>query len=731
MISSKSILAKLLATENIRIEHKKVQTAYFDLKNRVMVLPIWKTTTPHLYDLLLGHEVGHALNTPSEGWHDCVTEKHKKGFKSFLNVIEDARIEKLMQVKFPGLKVSFKKGYSNLMEMDFFGVQKNNWDIDRLPLIDRINLHYKVGSYLNIQFSDYEKPFLAKIDEVKTWDDVVAIANELYEYSKTEPKLPQMDDIEFDSKFDEDEDDDDDTEYEERDSEDEDPSKRGRQSDSGRTLDPESLTDKYFRGIENTLVDASVKPYVYANLPDINLNNIIVPYKKIFEYTNDFKFRYDSRVVNSSEEEKEQIISNLKDKLYQRFLNTNKKYISYLVKEFELQRNARQFARAAVSKTGKLDMKKVHQYKLNDDIFKRISVIPKGKSHGLILFVDYSGSMTENIGATIEQTIILAMFCRKVNIPFRVYAFLDAGGENFLKEHNIDISTEEYYRRLHGSKLIDKFSSNEDDYVFDGMYFRLREYLSSEMSGNEFKDMIKFWLTAGYAHGLRNYRSRWQDPSLGEESDKIMNGDFEVLNGTPLNEAVACSIKITKEFKEKYKLDLVNTVFLTDGDSNDSESKFAAEGRINYLSKYGNDYNLVFRDPKTMLEGIKPPGAETTVGLLNLLKSMTGINVIGFFISPFYGRGVVINRLRKFGKFDTDFEIKYKNSKQTKFYMINNVGYDDYYIIPGGKDLQVTEDVLKVEENATKSAIKNAFMKMQKGKFVNRVLLNRFISKIA
>ena len=87
-----------------------------------------------------------------------------------------------------------------------------------------------------------------------------------------------------------------------------------------------------------------------------------------------------------------------------------------------------------------------------------------------------------------------------------------------------------------------------------------------------------------------------------------------------------------QEFKEKYKLDLVNTVFLTDGDSNDSESKFAAEGRINHLSKYGNDYNLVFRDPKTMLEGIKPPGAETTVGLLNLLKSMTGINVIGLLL---------------------------------------------------------------------------------------------------
>lgn len=730
MISSKSILAKLLATENIRVEHRKVQTAYFDLKNRVMVLPIWKTITPHLYDLLLGHEVGHALNTPSEGWHDCVTEKHKKGFKSFLNVIEDARIEKLMQGKFPGLKISFKKGYSELMEMDFFGVQKNNWDIDKLPLIDRINLQYKVGSYLNIQFSDYEKTFLAKIDKIKTWEDVVAIANELYEYSKTEPKLTQLDDFDFDSKFDEDEDEDDDVEYEETESEDDDKSKRGRQSDSGRDLDPESLTDNYFRGMENTLVDPKVKPYIYANLPDINLKNIIVPYKKIFEYTNDFKFRYDSSVVNSSTEEKERVISNLKEKLFQRFLNTNKKYIAYLVKEFELQRNARQFARAAVSKTGKLDMKKIQQYKLNDDIFKRISVIPKGKSHGLIMFVDYSGSMTENIGATIEQTIILAMFCRKVNIPFRVYAFLDSAGENFLKEHDINLSTEEYYQKLYSSNLIDKFSSNDDDYLFDGTYFRLREYLSSEMSSNEFKDMIKFWLTVGYAYGLRNHRTRYYDPALGEESDKILNGDFENLNGTPLNEAVACSIKITREFKEQYKLDLVNTVFLTDGDSNDSEAKHS-KGRIEHLSKYGKDYNLVFRDPKTMLEGVKPPGAETTVGLLNLLKSMTGINVIGFFISPFYGKGVIINRLRKFGKFDADFELKYKNSKQTKFYMINNVGYDDYYIIPGGRELQVTEDVLRVEENATKSAIKNAFMKMQKGKFVNRVLLNRFISKIA
>ena len=124
---SKTILAKLLATENILIEHRKVSTAYFDPKNRIMVLPIWKEMTSELYDLLLGHEVGHALFTPADGWHNHVTDKQKKGFKTYLNVVEDIRIEKHIQNKFPGIKTSFRKGYNTLFEHDFFGIEKNDW----------------------------------------------------------------------------------------------------------------------------------------------------------------------------------------------------------------------------------------------------------------------------------------------------------------------------------------------------------------------------------------------------------------------------------------------------------------------------------------------------------------------------------------------------------------------------------------------------------------------------
>ena len=83
---SKSTLAKLLATENISVDYRKVQTASFDLVNRRLTLPIMNDTTPEMTDLLVGHEVGHALDTPQS-----YVESAKAGgsaFSTFLNVVK-------------------------------------------------------------------------------------------------------------------------------------------------------------------------------------------------------------------------------------------------------------------------------------------------------------------------------------------------------------------------------------------------------------------------------------------------------------------------------------------------------------------------------------------------------------------------------------------------------------------------------------------------------------------
>ena len=184
LIEQKSLLAKLMAAENITVEHKKIPTAAFDVKNRVLYLPIlkWKPGS-EVYDLFCAHEVGHALWTPEDGWHSSASIKGK-GFKSFLNVVEDARIEKKIKRKFAGARKCMIDGYKELMNEDFFGLRKMNMDVNDLGLIDRINLYTKAGTSYGIEFSDEEREWVEKIERTETFGDVVEVCDDLYDYCK-------------------------------------------------------------------------------------------------------------------------------------------------------------------------------------------------------------------------------------------------------------------------------------------------------------------------------------------------------------------------------------------------------------------------------------------------------------------------------------------------------------------------------------------------------------------
>ena len=185
----KGNLARLLATENLIVEHRRVSTASFDVDRRVLTLPNWDRASGVVYDMLVGHEVGHALFTPNEDWRgmfDCP--------KDFVNVIEDARIEKLMKRKYPGLRKSFSCGYSELNSQDFFGIE--GADFDTFSLIDRINLHFKIGAAAMIPFSIEEKVFVARTDVAETFDEVCQIAVDVYNFSKNEKvQEPEKEDL--------------------------------------------------------------------------------------------------------------------------------------------------------------------------------------------------------------------------------------------------------------------------------------------------------------------------------------------------------------------------------------------------------------------------------------------------------------------------------------------------------------------------------------------------------
>jgi hypothetical protein len=185
LVESKSNLARLMATENLLVEQRQVATACFDIKNRILTVPVLNgNLSNELIDLLLGHEVGHALETPERGWHDSVVDL--KVDRSILNVCEDARIEKKIKRKFPGIRISFLKGYRELIEMDFFGVKDK--DLNELNFIDRINLYTKGGAAQGIDFTDTEYSLVHEVENAETFEETVAIAMKIQKFMKEESK---------------------------------------------------------------------------------------------------------------------------------------------------------------------------------------------------------------------------------------------------------------------------------------------------------------------------------------------------------------------------------------------------------------------------------------------------------------------------------------------------------------------------------------------------------------
>ena len=195
--NSKSILARLLAKENVEVIHGNYKTAFFDVERRVLGLPLWDNL-PDVYDLLVGHEVGHALETPPEGWHDAEVEIPGCP-RSYLNVVEDVRIEKKIQRRYPGLVSCFKRGYQKLYDDDFFGVnQIPELTSSYVNLIDRINLKAKLRDLVQVEFTSVEQPLVDEVFAVETWEDVLEACKKLYAYAlensvQQSPSIPNFD----------------------------------------------------------------------------------------------------------------------------------------------------------------------------------------------------------------------------------------------------------------------------------------------------------------------------------------------------------------------------------------------------------------------------------------------------------------------------------------------------------------------------------------------------------
>ena len=144
-------------------------------------MPNWDTASADVYDLLVGHEVGHALFTPSIDLPELcasIDPDNVHAVKSFLNVIEDVRIEKKIKRKFAGLRKNFYRGYEELVERDFFGTEDRS--LTEYTFIDRINLFFKGNGAFDVPFTDAEKSIVNEVASSETWEEVVELATRIY-----------------------------------------------------------------------------------------------------------------------------------------------------------------------------------------------------------------------------------------------------------------------------------------------------------------------------------------------------------------------------------------------------------------------------------------------------------------------------------------------------------------------------------------------------------------------
>jgi len=712
---SKSILARLLAKENLTVQHKNIPTAYFDTKNRLLALPTWKDMSSDLYDLLTGHEVGHALYTPSEGWHDQIHDKDfGNHFKGFLNVLEDARIEKLIKRTYPGLRKNFYQAYKELYDKDFFGV--NDMDLTDLLFIDRVNLHFKLGSFLAVEFSPEEAVMVNEIAKMETWEEVVALARRMYDMAREELEqkkemLSKGDIVEYEMKdAPEGEDDAQGDNSEQIEMPDYEMQDMHEQMD--KMQEPESLTDKAFRSRETELLDEKSLPFHYYNVQEYDAAPYIWNYKTMQDLMQ-FVPEQESR----------------RGEVYNQFKAKNLKFVNYLVKEFELRRNAQQMARAQVSKSGEIDVKKLFKYQISEDLFLKVTNIPKGKNHGLVMFYDMSGSMSTSIAGVIEQILILVEFCRKINIPFEVYGFTNDGRAFWNNESPLAKYRENFADRRHAGAM--------DDLVITSPDFRLQQYFSNTMSASEYKKMVS---------NLCMVKKTWENNQGRYRNDYDYNWPgimpaCEHLHSTPLTSTIALTRNIFNRFKARTKAEVVNMVFLTDGESDgDMRARdFDSNGQLDTkFIEAGWRTNSYITDTRTKisipLRGRQSSRALTT-GLLEMTRAVTGCNIVGFFLTNNVKNtvsGEVYQTDRWLKHHDAAEEAQVarimEEYKRDRVAVLTTSGYNEYYVVKN--DLSFNDE-FEVEADADVKDIGRAFRKMQRGKLLNRVLLNRFIRMIA
>lgn len=696
----KGNLARLLATENLVVQHKAVPTASFDVLKRVLTLPIWKDITNDIYDLLVGHEVGHALFTPNEDMHIHGVPQ------DYINIVEDVRIEKMMKRKYSGLNKCFYRGYQQLHDRDFFEISDR--DLGDLSLPDRINVHYK--GVADVPFETPAEINVCKmIADCETFSDVVSAAQELYRVYKEgqETKqnaapmplegsqggssaLPHSDASEG-SEGDSSEEGDSNSSESTESYEDEGLDYDDQTVGAGEQGSEIETTKSLEQALQNLARTESYAEVDYIEVPEIK-------YEKLVVTNEDFISRCGDHYADAYPQSVEEC-----DKRFAEFRKQSQREVNYLVKEFECKKSAAAYARAQTSRTGVLDTAKLHTYKYNEDLFKKVTLLPDGKNHGLVALVDWSGSIAPICLDIVKQLAQIAWFCKKCQIPFNAYLFsTEWGGEMTVTER-----TQAHKYAFHDNVRLINCITTETRNFEDQLKYLFR--LGAFFQAYDGSYRLVGYSGLGYPLGLR-------------------------LGGTPLSEAIVGLHAIIPYMKQKFGVEKLNVIVLTDGESHagayTTTHKSYKDESIYGIRSVENRAALRNRTTgRTYSPFTNCSLTNIKIWVEDVKETFSNTNILYFRIVPQREASRWLGYAAQYCDIKDIEALKKKFGKDKTAILGNGLGYDKAYVL-SVKSLHASDDFV-VPDSPTKTQIKNAFKKSLGGAKVKKKILSSFIEMVA
>ncbi len=517
-----SLLANLLATENITLFYdKNINTAFFDLKKRELHLPIFSDLKEEEKFMWIIHEIGHALFSPPEEYGQLVenakdTGKNLNLFLDIINVLEDYRIEKLLKLKYKGAeKILFKGMKTILLRPEFSSLftREKYFDLN-FNLIDRINIFSKTHGLLFFDVPEDIKEWIDKVIELKTFSDVKELAEILYEkvvkshqnnflalnYNQNKETTNEKNEQKNnESKF------------------------VSNPNDNQESLDVKNINlanqcsniQKALDSLKQSSNSSKLKQFenyntVLISIDEYNFKDYLVSTEEFVQSTQSYLYKDPKNI-------------------WKRDIELIKQKVNTFVQEFSLKKNANNFAKETHFLSGELDENLLYSYKLNDKLFKEYVYSPQQKNHGLVIFLDMSGSIKNIISFLTMKVLTLLLFCEKVNIPYVVYGFTT----NY-RSSKTENEKERKSGRYDPRENIFYVNGNSEDFT---RCFGLVELFNSNKP---------------FAKKILVYSI-------------LKEGAFS-FSDTPLFQAKMCVPSIYKYYKNLWNTEKIHFIFLTDGD---------------------------------------------------------------------------------------------------------------------------------------------------------------------